>query len=81
LFFVNGVAGGTSIKETGLPVLIIQGTQDERVPAAQTRPIAGSIGDQATYVELEGDHFMIIKQPALVQGALAAWLESLEAGK
>jgi pimeloyl-ACP methyl ester carboxylesterase len=81
LFFVNGVTDGTSIKETGLPALIIQGTQDERVPAAQIRPIAESIGDQATYVELEGDHFMIIKQPARVQEALAAWLESRETGK
>jgi alpha/beta superfamily hydrolase len=81
LFFVNGVSDGTSIKETGLPVLIMQGTQDERVPAAQTRPIAESIGEQATYIELEGDHFMIIKQPARVQEALAAWLESREAGK
>lgn len=79
LFFINGISEGASIRETGLPVLIIQGAHDERVPAAQVRPIAESIGDRATYVELEGDHFMIIKQPALVQDALAAWLESREA--
>ena len=78
LFFINGISDGASIKETSLPVLIIQGAQDERVPAAQVRPIAESIGDRATYVELEGDHFMIIKQPMLVQEALSAWLESLE---
>ena len=81
LFFINGISDGASIRETGLPVLIIQGTQDERVPAGAVRPVAEVIGDQATYVELEGDHFMIIKQPALVQDVLATWLEGRDAIK
>ena len=78
LFFINGVSEAASIRETDVPVLIVQGAQDERVPAAQVRAIAEALGDDATYVELEGDHFMIIKQPDPVQKALAAWLENLE---
>jgi pimeloyl-ACP methyl ester carboxylesterase len=62
-------------------VLIIQGIQDERVPVGGARQVAEILGDRASYVEVEGDHFMIIKQPARVQDALAGWLESREAMK
>ena len=78
LFFINGVSEAASIRETGIPVLIIQGAQDERVPATQVRTIAETLGDRATYVELQGDHFMIIKQPEPVQQTLGAWFEGLE---
>jgi pimeloyl-ACP methyl ester carboxylesterase len=76
LFFINGISDGTSIRETGLPVLIIQGAQDERVPAQHVRQVAGVIGDSGTYVEVEGDHFMIMKQPKAVQSAMTNWLET-----
>jgi pimeloyl-ACP methyl ester carboxylesterase len=75
-FFINGISDGTSIRETGLPVLIIQGVQDERVPAQHVRQVAGVIGDSGTYVEVEGDHFMIMKQPKAVQNAITNWLET-----
>lgn len=78
LFFINGISDGASLRETGLPVLIIQGTQDERVPAQHVRQVAGAIGDLGTYVEVEGDHFMIMKQPKAVQKAITAWLEEQE---
>ncbi|HLO17560.1 MAG TPA: alpha/beta hydrolase [Anaerolineales bacterium] len=81
LFFIDGIAGGASIKETGLPILIIEGAQDERVPAGEVRQIAEVIGDLATYVELEGDHFIIMKHPKLVQDTITAWLENHEANK
>jgi hypothetical protein len=42
------------------------------------RPIAGAIGELGTYVELEGDHFMIMKQPQAVQNAIADWLDKQE---
>jgi len=76
LFFINGISDGAAIRETGLPVLVIQATQDTRVPAEGTRQLAQAIGDQATYVELEGDHFMIMKQPKPVQAAITAWLRN-----
>ncbi|HSB00525.1 MAG TPA: alpha/beta hydrolase [Anaerolineales bacterium] len=80
LFFINGIQNGTSIRETGLPVLILQSTQDERVPVTETRRIVGTIGSSGTYVELDGDHFIIMKQPSLVQNAIVKWLERFEAG-
>ena len=78
LFFINGIHDGESIRETGLPILIIQGMQDERVPAEFVRPIASAIGELGTYVELEGDHFMIMKQPKAVQNAISDWLHKQE---
>jgi pimeloyl-ACP methyl ester carboxylesterase len=78
LFFINGISDGESIRGTGLSVLIIQGTSDERVPAAAVRPIAEVIGDLGTYVEIEGDHFMIMKQPEPVQNAIAVWLSTVD---
>jgi pimeloyl-ACP methyl ester carboxylesterase len=78
LFFINGIHDGESIRETGLPILIIQGVRDERVPAELVRPIAGAIAEQGTYVELEGDHFMIMKQPKAVQNAIVDWLDKQE---
>jgi pimeloyl-ACP methyl ester carboxylesterase len=80
LIFVDGIANGEAIRDTGLPVLIIQGTKDERMPASEARRIAGLIGNRATYVEIEGEHFLIMKEPAAVQQALAAWLQA-QAGK
>jgi len=81
LFFIDGIQEGMSIRETGLPVLIIQGTQDERIPAAGVRQVVGVIGDLGTYVELNADHFVIMKQPDQVQNAIVKWLEKFEARK
>jgi pimeloyl-ACP methyl ester carboxylesterase len=74
LFFIDGITDGMRIKQSGLPVLIIQGSQDERMPAAEARRIAEIIGNSALYIELNSDHFVIMKQPVLVQNTLAAWL-------
>lgn len=76
LFFINGISDGASIRETDLPVLIIQGALDERVPAQHTRQVAVVIGDFGTYMELEGDHFMIMKQADAVQSAITDWLKT-----
>jgi pimeloyl-ACP methyl ester carboxylesterase len=75
LFFIDGFANGASIKEIGLPVLIIQGTLDERVPPSVGRQFARELGDLGTYVEINSDHFLIMKQSNHVQKALAEWLE------
>jgi len=81
LIFIDGIHNGAGIRETGLPVLIIQGAQDERMLAEQASRVAEEIGALATYVELNGDHFLIMKQPRLVQDAIAQWLETLEERK
>jgi pimeloyl-ACP methyl ester carboxylesterase len=77
LFFIDGIDNGAGIRDTGLPALIIQAAQDERVSTEWVRQTAEIIGDQGTYVEVDGDHFMIMKQPEYVQRALRDWLESL----
>lgn len=81
LIFIDGIHNSTAIRETGLPVLIIQGAQDERMLATQARQVAEEIGTSGTYVELNGDHFLIMKQPRLVQDAIATWLEMFEQRK
>lgn len=81
LFFIDGIQEGISIRETGLPVLIIQGKQDARIPAMGVRQVVEVVGDLGTYVELNADHFIIMKQPDQVQNAIVKWLEKLEVRK
>lgn len=78
LFFIDGFTDGTSVREVGLPVLIIEGMQDERVPVAAARQFASEVGDLGTYVEMEGDHFLIMKHPQAVQNVIQLWLEEQE---
>jgi pimeloyl-ACP methyl ester carboxylesterase len=75
LILIDGFDNGTGIRELGLPVLLLEGVQDERIPPVYARQVAEEIGDLGTYVELEGDHFLIMKQYASVQNALAKWLK------
>jgi pimeloyl-ACP methyl ester carboxylesterase len=75
LFFIDGFTNGTAIKEIGLPVLIIQGTLDERVPPSIGRQFAADMGNTGTYAEIVSDHFLIMKQSNQVQDVLAEWLE------
>jgi len=81
LFFIDGIQEGMSIRETGLPVLIIQGTQDERIRATGVRQVVEVIGGLGTYVELNADHFVIMKEPDQVQNAIVKWLEKFEVRK
>src|SRR4030095_12604720 len=81
LFLIDGIYDGISLRETGFPILIIQGTQDERVPAAGVRQIAETIGASVTYVEIDSDHFLIMKQPEQVQAAIQTWLENHQSDK
>jgi hypothetical protein len=81
LIFIDGFMNGTSVRELGLPVLIIEGAQDERVGVTIARQFAADVGDLGTYAELDGDHFLIIKQPEQVQSAIVNWLEEQESEK
>ena len=74
LIFIDGFMNGTGMRALGLPVLIIEGTQDERVPRATAQSFADEIGDLGTYVEIDSDHFLIIKKPQQVQNAISTWL-------
>ena len=81
LFFIDGVYNGSDILAAGLPVLIIQGTQDERMPATLARQTSETIGTLGTYMEFEGDHFLIMKHPELVKNVIARWLQDHESNK
>ena len=78
MIFIDGFDDGAGIREIGLPVLILQGSQDERIPTAYARQFAEEIGDLGTYVEINGDHFLIMKQPGPVQNAISTWFEIRE---
>ena len=81
LLLIDGFDNSAGLKEMGLPILILQGAQDERIPAVRARQVAKEIGDLGTYVEVDGDHFLIMKHPLLVQNAIAKWLEEHEAAQ
>ncbi len=78
LIFIDGFANSAGVRDLGLPILVVQGVQDERIPAAGARQFAQELGDLATYVEMEGDHFLIMKRPKSVQFAIVNWLQTLE---
>jgi pimeloyl-ACP methyl ester carboxylesterase len=81
LILIDGFDNSPGLKETGLPMLILQGRQDERIPAAYARQIADGIGKAGTYVEVDGDHFLIMKNSILVENAIEKWLEEQETEK
>jgi len=81
LILIDGFDNSAGLKEMGLPIFLLQGAQDERVPATYGRQIAEELGDLGSYVEVDGDHFLIMKQPLLVQNAIEKWLEEREAEK
>ena len=75
LILIDGFDNSAGIRELGLPVLLLEGLQDQRIPPAYAHQFAEEIGDLSTYVELNGDHFLIMKQPISVQNAITKWLE------
>ncbi|MFT3891746.1 MAG: alpha/beta hydrolase [Anaerolineales bacterium] len=81
LIFIDGFTNGADVREAGLPVLVIEGLQDERVPVAAARQFVAEVGDLVTYTEIEGDHFLIMKRPDSVQREIVKWLEIQEADK
>ena len=78
LFFIAGVRNAPDIRETGLPVLVIQGVDDERIPVEIARQFVAELGEGVTYVELEADHFLIMKQAQAMQKAISTWLVEQE---
>lgn len=59
---------------SGLPVLVIQGKGDERIPARIAERYVAAVGDAATYFPLEGDHFVMLKQADQVQDTIVNWI-------
>ncbi len=65
--------------DAGLPILLLQGRADERMPASLAIRLARRCGHRATYRELAGDHLLLAKQAAEVEKALVEWLSRQEA--
>ncbi len=74
LFFIAGTCNGTAVRSAHLPVLIVQGRADERMPVENARRFASDLGPLAKYVEIDADHFLIMKQPDRVQAAIRDWM-------
>ena len=65
--------------QSTLPVLALQGADDERMPADLTARYVEQAGDRGTYVEFDGDHLLLAKRAPEVQAMLVKWLREREA--
>ena len=63
---------------TGLPVLVISGRDDERIPISLMEQYISAAGPDATYVPFDGDHFLLLKQAGPVQETIIDWLMKQE---
>jgi pimeloyl-ACP methyl ester carboxylesterase len=84
--FVSDLAGLILISgadpqalDAGLPILLLQGKTDERMPASLAIQSARQSGHRATYREFDGDHLLLAKCATEVQEVLAEWLRQQEA--
>ena len=59
---------------TDLPVLLLHGKYDERIPVSVMEQYASAAGLTATYHLFEGDHFLLLKQFDAVQEVIVTWL-------
>jgi predicted esterase len=77
LILISGApAGGTA---AGLPALVVQGKHDPMAsaPAAQTF----ATRTHASYVGIDGGHFILLIRRAQSRDAIAAWLRAREASR
>jgi pimeloyl-ACP methyl ester carboxylesterase len=78
LVLISGVDSDADLSD--LPTLIVQGRDDERMPAALAQAFVQRVGTQATYVELPGDHFVLVERADELRQRITAWFERVEAG-
>jgi pimeloyl-ACP methyl ester carboxylesterase len=83
LILISGVAPGAPLPR--VPVLVLQGRRDALVPARLARAYARRAGAHARYVELDGDHFVLVERAGEARAAIADWigltLEGARAGR
>src|SRR5215207_498555 len=63
---------------TGLPVLVLHGKYDERIPASLMERYVSAAGPDTTYHLFEGDHFLLLKQADRVREVIVDWLSQQE---
>ena len=76
LILISGADPSATITE--LPVLVLHGKYDERIPVSLMEQYASTAGPHATYHLFEGDHFLLLKQADQVQAVIAHWLREQE---
>lgn len=69
---ISGAPGGGSTG--GLPTLVIQGKDDQNMPAEDARLFASST--HATYAEFDGGHFVQLMRRHEVRPVMSAWLRA-----
>ena len=76
LILISGADPNAAITE--LPVLVLHGKYDERIPVSIMERYASAAGPNATYHLFEGDHFLLLKQVDQVQEVIIDWLRQQE---
>ena len=76
LILISGADPSAAITE--LPVLVLHGKYDERIPVSVMEQYASAAGSSATYRLFEGDHFLLLKEADQVQKAMIEWLRQQE---
>jgi pimeloyl-ACP methyl ester carboxylesterase len=76
LILISGADPGATM--TALPVLVVHGKYDERIPVSLIEQYAAVGGQNVTYHLFEGDHFVLLKQADQVRDVIAGWLSQQE---
>lgn len=76
LILISGADPQATI--TDLPVLVLHGKNDERIPVAIMEQYASAARKNAIYHLFEGDHFLLLKQADQVQEVIIDWLAEQE---
>jgi pimeloyl-ACP methyl ester carboxylesterase len=76
LILISGSSTDAEISD--LPTLLVQGRDDERMPATLAQAFARRAGAGATYVEVPGDHFVLVERAEELREQLAAWFARME---
>jgi pimeloyl-ACP methyl ester carboxylesterase len=76
LILVSGADPAAPIAE--LPVLLLHGKDDQRIPVTVMERYAAAAGSNATYRVFDGDHFLLLKEAGRVRETMIDWLHEQE---
>jgi hypothetical protein len=76
LILISGADPDATI--TGLPVLVISGRDDGRIPASMIEQYSKFSAPNSTLRLFEGDHFLLLKKADQVQETITEWLQEQE---
>ena len=76
LILISGADPSATMTE--LPVLLLHGKHDERIPVSVMEQYASDAGPTAAYHLFEGDHFLLLKQSNILQEVIIDWLRQQE---